>query len=307
MNTQARPVSLPRTAAVIAAVIAAAPFLSGLYFLAKASSLSPDVLAVNLANLIGSLVFRTGMVFLIVQWHGEQRGQLAFRRPALLLAIYASCLLGWQIAQMFLQQALMGSLGDSIYSLNLIVTIITPLNAVLYSLVAWLTWRFITRMRRKDALPLASDGNARRRIAGLAAWLFASVLLSFMTEAIQMLLDYFDDDLKLVMLNYMGAAAIPTALVFAGAMLGLPRDLNRLYGWRLLGSSLVAMVCVSLLTYVALRVLGGNILAGAGLTSGILTVLILAGIGMAYRMCFRVFYVTVRRPIAETPQGMQSS
>lgn len=238
MNTQARPVSLPRTAAAIAAVVAAAPFLSGLYFLAKASSLSPDVLAVNLANLIGSLVFRTGMVFLIVQWHGEQRGQLAFRRPALLLAIYASCLLGWQIAQMFLQQALMGSLGDSIYSLNLIVTIITPLNAVLYSLVAWLTWRFITRMRRKDALPLASDGNARRRIAGLAAWLFASVLLSFMTEAIQMLLDYFDDDLKLVMLNYMGAAAIPTALVFAGAMLGLPRDLSRLQGWRRLISSL---------------------------------------------------------------------
>lgn len=307
MNTQARPVSLPWTAAVIAAVVVTAPFLSSLYFLAKESSLSPDLLAVNLSNFIGSLVFRTGMVFLIVQWHGEQRGQLAFRRPALLLTIYASCLLGWQIAQILLHQALMRSLNGSVDMLTLIVTIITPLNAVLYSLVAWLTWWFITRTLRKDALPLSARGNARRRIACLAAWLFASVLLSFMTEAIQMLLDYFDDDLKLVMLNYIGTVAIPTALVFAGAMLGLPRDLNRLHGWRLLGSSLVAMACVSLLTYGALRVLGGNVLDGVSLTSGILTVVVLAGIGVAYRMWFRVFYVTVRRPIAETSQGMQSS
>jgi len=307
MNTQARPVSLPWTAAVIAAVVTTAPFLSSFYFLAKESSLSPDLLAVNLANFIVSLVFRTGLVFLIVQWHGEQRGQLAFRRPALLLTIYASCLLGWQIVQIFLFQALMRGLSDGIYSLNLIVTIITPLNAVLYSLVAWLTWWFITRMLRKDALPLAAHGNARRRIAGLAAWLFASVLLSFMTQAMQMLLDYFDDDLKLVMLNYIGTVAIPTALVFAGAMLGLPRDLSRLHGWRLLGASLVAMACVSLLAYAVLRVLGGNVLDRASLTSGILTVVVLAGIGVAYRMWFRVFYVTVSRPIAETSQGMQSS
>ena len=307
MNTQARPVSLPWTAAVIAAVVAAAPFLSSLYFLAKASSLSPDLLAVNLDNFIGSVVFRTGLVFLIVQWHGEQCGQLAFRRPALLLTIYASCLLGWQIAQILLLRALMGSLSEGIYSLNLIVTIITPLNAVLYSLVAWLTWWFITHMLRKDALPMAARGNARRRIAGLAAWLFASVLLFFMTEAVQMLLDYFDDDLKLVMLDYIGTVAIPTALVFAGAMLGLPRDLSRLHGWRLLGASFVAMACVSLLAYGALQVLGGNVLDRASLTSAIPTVVVLAGIGVAYRMSFRVFYGTVRRPIAETSQGMQSS
>lgn len=307
MNTQARPVSLPWTAAVIAAVVTTAPFLSSLYFLAKASSLSPDLLAVNLANFIGSLVFRTGLVFLIVQWHGEQRGQLAFRRPALLLTIYASCLLVGQLAQILLHQALMRSWSDGIYSLNLIVTIIAPLNAVLYSLVAWLTWWFITRMRRKDALPVAAHGNARRRIAGLAAWLFASVLLSFMTQALQMLLDYFDDDLKLVMLNYIGTVAIPTAVVFAGTMLGLPRDLSRLHGWRLLGSSLAAMACVSLLAYGALQVLGRNVLDRASLTSGILTVVVLAGIGVAYRMWFRVFYVTVRSPIAETSQGMQSS
>ncbi|MGU7774188.1 hypothetical protein ACV229_28930 [Burkholderia sp. MR1-5-21] len=306
MNSQARPVSLPCTAAVIAAAVTAAPFLSSLYFLSKASSLSADVLAVQLANLIGSLVFRAGLVFLIVLWHGEQRGQLAFRRPALLLTVYASCLLGWQIAQIWIFQALIRSLSDDAANLSLIVTIITPLNAVLYTLVAWLTWWFITHMLRKDALPLTLPGNARRRIAGLAAWLFASVLLSFMTQAMQMLLDYFDDDLKLVMLNYIGTAAIPTALVFAGAMLGLPRDLSRLHGWRLLGASLAAMASVSLLVYVALSILG-NVLGTANLMSGMLTVTVLAGTGLAYRMWFRVFYAAVSRPTAETSQGMQSS
>ena len=307
LNTQARSLSLPSTAAVIAAVVVTASFLPGLYFLAKEPSLSPEVLALDLGNLIGSLVFRTGLVFLIVQWHGEQRGQLAFRRPALLLVIYGSCLLGWQIAQIFLFQALMRTLNDGIYSLNLIVTMITPLNAVLYSLVAWLTWSFITRLLREDALPLAVHGNARRRIAGLAAWLFASVLLSLMAETMHMLLDYFDDDLKLVMMNYVGAVAIPAALVFAGTVLGLPRDVSRLHGWRLLGASLVAVACVSLLAFGALQVLGGILLPRASLMSGILTVVVLVGIAVAYRMSFRLFYAAVRRPIAETSQGMQSS
>ena len=261
----------------------------------------------DLGNLIGSLVFRTGLVFLIVQWHGEQRGQLAFRRPGLLLAIYGACLLGWQIAQIFLFQALMRTLNDGIASLNLIVTIIAPLNAVLYSLVAWLTWWLITRMLREEALPLAVHGNARRRIAGLSAWLFASVLLSLMMQTMHMLMDYFDDDLKLVMMNYIGAVAIPTALVFAGTALGLPRVVSRLHGWRLLGASLLAVVCVSLVAFGALQALTGILLRGASLTSAILTVVVLVGIFVAYRMSFRLFYAAVRRPIAETSHEMQSS
>ena len=261
----------------------------------------------DMGDLIGSLVFRTGLVFLIVQWHGERRGQLAFRRPGLLLAIYASCLLGWQIARIFLFQALMRTLNDGGESLNLIVTIMAPLDAVLYSLVAWLAWSFITRMLREDALPVAVHRNARRRIAGLAAWLFASVLLFLMTRAMHMLLAFFDDDLKLVMMNYIGAVAIPTALVFAGTVLGLPRDVRRLHGWRLLGASLVAVVFVSLLTFVALEVLADILFRWTSLAFAILTVVVLVGIVGAYRMSFRVFYDAVRRPIAETSQEMQSS
>lgn len=306
MNSQSRPGSLPRTAAVIAAAIAAAPFLYGYYGLAKASFLSADVLAVNLTNLISSLVYRTGLVFLIVLWHGEQRGQLAFRRPALLLTIYASCLVGWEIAQRLMFEALIRHLNDGSAMLNFIVTIISLLNVVLYALVAWLTWRFITHMLRKDALPLAPPANARRRIAGLAAWMFATVLLSFMTQATPMLLDYFDDDLKLVMFDYIGTVAVPTALVFAGAMLGLPRDLSRLHGWRLLGASLAAMASVSLLAYGALRVLG-NVPGTVNPMSGMLVVTLLAGIGVAHRMWFRVFYAAAPRPAAEISQGAQSS
>jgi len=306
MNTQSRPSSLPRSAAVIAAAITAAPFLYSFYFLAKESLLSADVFAINLANFISSLVYRTGLVFLIVLWHGEQRGQLAFRRPALLLTIYASCLVGLQIAQMLITQALIRHLNDGSAMLNFVVTISILLNAVLYALVAWLAWRLITHILRKDALPLAPPGNARRRIAGLAAWLFASVLVSLMTQATPLLLDYFDDDLKLVMLNYIGAIAVPTALVFAGAMRGLPSDLSRLHGWRLLGASLAAMASVSLLGYAAVRVLG-NMHGTVNLLSGVLTVTLLAGIGVAHRVWFRVFYAAVRRPATEISQGMQSS
>jgi hypothetical protein len=306
MNTQSRPGSLPRSAAVIAAAITAAPFLYGFYGLAKGSWLYTDILAMNLSNLISSLVYRTGLVFLIVLWHGEQRDRLAFRRPALLLTIYASCLVAWEIAQILMFRALIQHLNGGSAMTNFIVTMSTLLNAALYALVAWLTWRFITHILRKDALPLAPPGNARRRVAGLAAWLFASVLVSLMTQATPMLLDYFDDDLKLVMLNYIGAIAVPTALVFAGAMRGLPSDLGRLHGWRLLGASLVAMASVSLLGYGAVRVLG-NMPGTVNLRSGMLTVTLLAGIGVAHRVWFRVFYAAVRRPAAEISQGVQSS
>ncbi|NLA18078.1 hypothetical protein GPU89_13510 [Burkholderia cepacia] len=204
MNASSRQISLPGIAAFIAAVITTAQFLIGLYVWSTKSSPSVNMLAVQLSTFIGSLVFRSGLVFLIVRWHGEYRDQLAFRRPALPLTAFALCLLVWQATQVLVFQALVGMLRGGSLSLTHIVTLIAPVNAVLYALVAWLAWWFVTHLFRNDALPGAPRGNARRRIAGLAAWLFASVLLLFMTQAVMILLDYFDDDLKLVMLNYVG-------------------------------------------------------------------------------------------------------
>ncbi|KWO10411.1 hypothetical protein DF022_12975 [Burkholderia cepacia] len=264
------------------------------------------MLAVQLSTFIGSLVFRSGLVFLIVRWHGEYRDQLAFRRPALPLTAFALCLLVWQAAQVLVFQALVGMLRGGSLSLTHIVTLIAPVNAVLYALVAWLAWWFVTHLFRNDALPGAPRGNARRRIAGLAAWLFASVLLLFMTQAVMILLDHFDDDLKLVMLNYVGGIVVPAAIVFAGAMLGLPRDLGRLHVRRLLGASLASMVSVLLLAYAVLRLVG-DVLGIASLMSGMMPVVVLAGTGAAYWVWFRVFYAAVRRETAGPSQGMPSA
>ncbi|WP_124832224.1 hypothetical protein [Burkholderia sp. Bp9031] len=305
MNSQTRSISLPGVAALVAAAVIAVLFLYSLYVRSTMFPLATDVLAVLLANCIQSLVFRAGLVFLIVRWHGERRGQLAFRRPAPMLTIYGLCLLVWQVAQTWLFRTLMVSLTNDSAKQTFIVTITAPLNAALYALVAWLAWRFVTRMFRNDAFPMAPPDNAAWRIAGLAAWLFASVLLFFMTQAVPLMLDYYDDDFNLVMLNFVGAVVVPAALVCAGAKLGVPRDLGRLHVWRFLGASLAAMVSVLLLGYGTMRILG-IVSAAINLMSGMLTITILAGICLAYRISFRAFYAAVRGQAAEPSQGMQS-
>lgn len=305
MNSQTRPVSLPSAAALVAALIITVLFLSGLYVQLTKFSLTSQMVALQLASFIENLVFRTGLVYLIVRWHGEHRDQLAFRRPAWLLTVYALCLLVWQIAQIFIIQAVVLSLAGNGAHLTAIVKLIAPVSAALYAFVAWLAWWFVTRMFRNDALPEAPRGHAARYIAGLAAWLFASVWLLLMTWTVPMLLDNFDDDLARVMFSYVGAVAVPAALVFAGARLGLPRDLVRLYGWRLLGASLAAMASVSVLFYLALHLLGS--LLGVSVLSGMMAIVVLGGAFVAYRVWFRVFYAPVGRDTVETSQGMPSS
>ena len=81
MNSPTRPVSLPGAAALVAALIITLLFLSGLYVQLTRFSLDTRMLALQLASFIQNL-FRTGLVYLIVRWHGEHRDQLAFRRPA---------------------------------------------------------------------------------------------------------------------------------------------------------------------------------------------------------------------------------
>ncbi|VWD43544.1 hypothetical protein BLA18110_07074 [Burkholderia lata] len=298
MTSQSRQFSLPGAAALIAAVITTAQFLLGLYVWSTKSSLSVTMLAVQLSSFIASLVFRTGLVYLIVRWHGERRDQLAFRRPALPLTAYALCLLVWQAAQILVIQALVGMLRGGALSLTHIGTIIAPLNAVLYVFVAWLAWWLVTHLFRNDALPGAPRGHARRRIAGLAAWLFVSALQFFMPQALMILLDYHDDDLKLVMLNYVGGVVLCAAVVFAGARFGLPRDLGRLHIRRMLGASLASVVSVLLLAYGVLRVLS-DVLGMVSLMSGMMPIVVLAGTGAAYWVWFRVFYAGASRVTAE--------
>ncbi|KER74570.1 hypothetical protein HR51_05815 [Burkholderia cepacia] len=306
MTSPSRQRSLPGAAALIAAAITTAQFLIVLYVWSTRSSPSVGVLAVQLSSFIESLVFRSGLVFLIVRWHGEHRDRLAFRRPVRPLTAYALCLLLWQAAQILVYQALTGLLDSGALSLAQMGTIIAPVNAVLYALVAGLAWWFVAHLFRNDALPGAPRGNPRRSIAGLAAWLYASALLLFMPQAVLMSLNYYDDNLKLVMLNYVGGLVICAAVVFAGAMFGLPRELGRLHVWRLLGASLASMVSVLLVAYGVLSVVGDT-LGIISLLSGVMPIVALAGTGVAYWVWFRVFYAAARREAAETSQRMPSA
>ncbi|WP_322082545.1 hypothetical protein [Burkholderia sp. BCC1972] len=305
MNSPTRPVSLPGAAALVAALIITLLFLSGLYVQLTRFSLDSRMLAIQLTSFIQNLVFRTGLVYLIVSWHGEHRDQLAFRRPARLLTAYALCLLVWQIAQIFIIQMVVVSLAGNGTHLTAIVKLIAPVSAVLYAFVAWLAWWFVTRTFRHDALPDVPRSHAARYIAGLAAWLFASGWLLLITWTVPMLLDNFDDNLVRVMVSYVGAVAVPAALAFAGARLGLPRDVDRLHGWRWLGASLAAMASLSVLFYLALRLLDS--LLGISVLSVTMAIVVLGGAFVVYRVWFRVFYAPVGRDAVETPQGMPSS
>ncbi|MBY8607641.1 hypothetical protein [Burkholderia arboris] len=305
MNSPTRPVSLPGAAALVAALIITVLFLSGLYVQLTRFSLDSQMLAIQLTSFIQNLVFRTGLVYLIVRWYGEHRDQLAFRRPARLLTAYALCLLVWQIAQIFIIQLVVVSLAGNGTHLTAILKLMAPVSAALYAFVAWFAWWFVTRMFRNDALPEAPRGHATRYIAGLAAWLFASVWLLLMTQTVPMLLNTFDDNLVRVMVSYVGALVVPAALIFAGARLGLRRDLVRLHGWRLLGASLAAMASVSVLFYLALQLLDGML--EVGVLSGMMAIVVLGGAFVAYWVWFRVFYAPVGRDTVETSRGMSSS
>ncbi|VBB15569.1 hypothetical protein [Burkholderia stabilis] len=306
MNSQTRSVSLPGAAALVAALIITVLFLPSLYVQLTKFSPSSQMVVIQLTSFIQNLVFRTGLVYLIVRWYGEHRDQLAFRRPARLLAAYALCLLVWQVAQIFIIQVMMLSLVGNGAHLTAILTLIAPVSAVLYACVAWLAWWFVTRVFRNDALPAeAPRGHATRSIAGLAAWLFASVWLLLMTQTVPMLLDTFDDDLMRVMFSYVGALVVPAALIFAGARLGLRRDLVRLHGWRWLGASLAAMASTAVLFYLALQLLES--LLGVSMLSGVMAIVVLGGAFVAYWVWFRVFYAPVGRETAETSRGLPSS
>lgn len=302
MNANSRPTALPWMAAAVAAAVTIVVFLYALHVVSALSSRSDDDrLTFMWSSFISSLVLHAGLAFLIAQWHGERHGQLAFRRRAPLLAIYALFLLAWQAVEVFAVRALVrrltiGALGavgefdnDGTYQ-GLVLRLSGFVIPVLYILVAWLAWWLATRLLRKDALPGTSSVNVRLRVAGLAAWTLAVLLLFQMPQGVALLQERFDDNPALaVMSGYVGITVILVALAFAGALRGLPRNLGQLHGWRLLGASFAAMITAVALTLSAL----GSLQLTGSLMAGLLIVILTSGIGAAYWLWVRVFYAGV--------------
>jgi len=253
-TAHARPAPLPWLATLIALIVGVVPFLISLAVQHGFSAMSEGARAIAYASAVGSLVFRAGVAFLVAQWHGERHGQLAFRRPAIVLALFGVLLLCWQGVQIG-AASLMVRLAMTGSSMRIMLAASSVLYPLLYALGTWLAWIIAVRIMRQEALPWPSF-NARWRAAGLAAWTLASVLAMLAPATVAMINTLGIDGYALALASYAGAAVIPIMLAFAGAWLGLPRYLAGIHGWRLLGATVGALVSGGWLAYRGSDVLG---------------------------------------------------
>lgn len=253
-TAHARPAPLPWLATLIALIVGVVPFLISLAVQHDFSTMSEGARAIAYASAAGSLVFRAGVAFLVAQWHGERHGQLAFRRPAIVLALFGVLLLCWQGVQIG-AASLMVRLAMTGSSMRIMLAASSVLYPLLHALGTWLAWIIAVRILRQEALPWPSF-NARWRAAGLAAWTLASVLAMLAPATVAMINTLGIDGYALALASYAGAAVIPIMLAFAGAWLGLPRYLAGIHGWRLLGASIGALVCGGWLAYRGFDLLG---------------------------------------------------
>lgn len=251
MSNVANPVRrspLPWLAAAVALSLGLAIFFATVLLRHGLSSLDERARAMAYAAALGNLTFRAGVAFLVVQWHGERHGRLAFRRPALVLALFALFLLGWQIVQAGLIDGAIRLAAAA--SLTRVALVVLPFAyPLLHAFSTWLAWMAAAWIMRREARP-QSPANLRWRAAGLMAWLLASALLLCMPMGMSMAAQYGAVDDLAAAAGYLGMAAVPLIFAFAGAWFGMPRLLTRIHGWRWLGAAMAAPVsCAAVIFY----------------------------------------------------------
>lgn len=297
---QAQRTNLPWLAAATAVAVAILPFLFTLKFMLarNAEGQDPALLWIMLATFGSGLLFKGWVTFLIAQWRGERRGELAFRRPALLMLVFAVGLLVWIALTILLYQLAFATLHQSGVRIDLMNAAMTLLSPLLSTLGIWLAWWVATRLLRNDVLPSLAQPNMAPRVAGLAALSLAVVLLGA-TPLVLPTLTLAISDTSLSLLVYWSSAIVPVALAFVGALLGLRGGVPAVHGGRLLGASLVAIVSAGLLSYGSF-VLTSDLLRpqfdlSAGVAATLCAVMLLTGIVGCYGLWIHVFYRGVRR------------
>lgn len=295
--------NLPWLAAATAVLIAILPFLFTLKFMLarRAEGQDPAALWIMLATFGSGLLFKGWVAFLIAQWRGERRGELAFRRFALLMLAFAVGLLVWiALTTLFYQFAFVAlhRSGGSISLMNVVSTLLTPL---LNTLGIWLAWSIATRLLRNDVLPPLAQPNMAPRIAGLAALGLAVVLLCATSFALPTL-TLAIPDAGMSLLVYWSSAILPVVLAFVGGLLGLRSGVHAVHGVRMLGATLAAMVSAGLLSYGCFVLTSDLLVPQLGLSGGVAATLcvivLLAGIVGSYGLWMHIFYRSVRRSTA---------
>lgn len=292
--------SLPWLAALTVLVTGIVPFLVTIAMRGVNLGGQTASVAVSYASLVGSLVFRTGIAFLIVQAHGERHGRLAFRRPLAVLAIFGLCVLGWQALQIALTMGLAHILGGSAH-FSVMVGALAVFHPFLYALGTWVSWIVAAGAMGKDAQAMP-PASVRWRAAGLVAWILAGLLLTLGAPVMLVYVATFTDgDYAHAAGACLGAVAIPAVLAFLGAWLGLPRELSRVGGWRVIGVMLAAVLSTALLVYGAylgaLRGLSGDLASQSPLAIGLAVFALAACFGM-FCLWAWIVYVATRRQSA---------
>jgi len=205
------------------------------------------------------LLVQGGLAFLVAQWRGERRQEWAFRRPMLLMALFALGLLAWSVLTMLLYQGLFLWLGTALTVRGLQVWL-SVLGWGLAPLSVWASWRVALLACRKDRLATPPPSGLRPRAAGLAAWMQATATIAGVSLAMP-LVNTFDAYSTAGWLGTWAGALAAAAFAFGGAWLALPRHLSQVRAGRLLGASLLAFVC-------AWIVLAGACVAGLILLFG---------------------------------------
>ncbi|WP_266169249.1 hypothetical protein [Dyella subtropica] len=297
--------SLPWLAAATAMLVTLlqhGPYLISLLTRANTDADEPvSRIATLLLSLNSQWLSIGGLAFLIAQWHGERRREVAFRRPWLLLLLFAGGLLLRVVMMVALYQLVLLKVIVDMNDASMSAMLITFVNLPLDVLGTWLAWWVATRLCRKDVLALPPSPSLTLRAAGLMAWMLYTVLL-IVASLIKPEAGSVTPDAPWTWLAIRVGLLVPAALAFTGALIGLPRGLSAVRVGRLLAASTVAMVCSSLL-FIGAGLSGALLVPGWSDTSmmvllGLLAFALLLGCPFSYWLWSRIFYASVRRAAA---------
>lgn len=282
MNHPAQRSNLPWLAAVTAMLMVVVwhGISFGLMML-RAPSDNEQILSYVMMTLktIGEgLLVQGGLAFLVAQWRGERRQEWTFRRPLLLMAVFAGGLLAWDVLTWVLYQGLFQLVGAELAERG-VLTGIFGFGLLLDVLAVWSSWRLALLICRAEQVAMPPPSGQRMRAAGLAGWMQATAVVVAVSLLYPLINTYAADSPMAVFGTWIGAA-LAGGLAFGGAWLGLPRELALVRTGRLLGASLLALVCAYLLAAGAGVVMLFLIFGGTGRMDDTTAIAVFVALGL---------------------------
>ncbi|MGO4701705.1 hypothetical protein [Dyella sp. 2RAB6] len=250
------------------------------------------------------LLVQGGLAFLIAQWRGERHQEWAYRRPLLLMAVFAGGLLAWDVLAMVLYRGMFQLLGTAMMEHGMQAGIFVS-GLALAVLGVWSSWWLAVLVCRDDRIAMPPPSGQRTRAAGLAGWIQAAAVVVGVS-LVYPLFNAYDAYSPVTLIATWIGAVLAGALAFGGAWLGLPRHLSLVRTGRLLSTGLLTFVCAYILTIGVGVVVMVLIFGGTGRTDNAVAITILVILGLLPLLGMlgfqwlwtRVLYAKLRRAAA---------